>query len=163
MSRPRNTELFEKIAKQIEDHPRSYDQRFWSAENPETGETCHCIAGWAVEIQARSDRKRPVAYVDTSRGYLGAGQDLLGLTEPEARTLFNAGWKPRDGTVPQALREIGAGAPIEGVSEPTRAAPVEEMIARVNETVAAAMRSGSLFFEGERIATGVELTAAKPQ
>ena len=121
----RNRELFYRVAAHIEDHPGLYDQKTWRWHTVTGCGTAHCIAGTAVAMAwgekawpgEQSDR-----VIDPATGSLvlvwRAAQRLLGLGDDEADVLFDMDWEPIDGrTVPEALRLIGDGAPVEDVTE----------------------------------------------
>ena len=61
------------------------------------------------------------AVEDPATGHLvsvsRAARGLLGLSKTEAEVLFFSSWEPSEGlTVPQALRLIGDGEPVEEVT-----------------------------------------------
>jgi hypothetical protein len=96
--------LLLKIATQIENHPKTYNQEVFGYECS----SAHCIAGWACQI---------------TDGYLVRGRThkrarkLLGLSEIDADRLFSAVWVPKPGLTPaQALRNLAEGATVDEVS-----------------------------------------------
>lgn len=121
----RNTELFERIADEIEFFPESYDQQSWGtiiegakAKQTACG-TAFCIAGhashltgWLPQHPQEWDnviRPKGDTYLEVSE----VARRELGLTQAEAEFLFDGDWKPkRKYTVPEALRAIGNGANI---------------------------------------------------
>lgn len=126
----RNRELFYKIAAQLDREPESYDQETWGRREAKTPcGTAHCVAGWAAALGGykSSTKDSSWSFVVTpeqlklptskrmlvSRNVETLGAELLGLTEGEADALFDCGWEPgpRE-TVPEALRAIGDGAPV---------------------------------------------------
>lgn len=124
----RNTELFDKIADQIEREPQSYDQETWGREAKTPCGTAHCVAGWAAALEGYlpmmgTDWNFVMAPNDTgltegtrieaALDVEGVGAELLGLTEDEADALFHSDWEPGPNeTVPEALRAIGDGEPV---------------------------------------------------
>ena len=121
----RNTELFERIADEIEFFPESYNQGAWGkiiegakAKQTACG-TAFCIAGHASHLtgwlpqhpQEWDNVIRPKG--DTYLEVSDVARRELGLTQAEAEFLFDGDWKPkRKYTVPEALRAIGNGANI---------------------------------------------------
>lgn len=120
----RNSELFKKVADQVERDPSCYHQC----------STVECIGGWALALSGY-DPDSPRCYlfehtrrVIDERGDLieATAQELLGLTDEEADILFDGRWSPANGvTVPSALRRLAGGETIESVTkagfEPFRA------------------------------------------
>ena len=125
----RNTELFERIADEIEFFPESYDQQSWGmmiegakAKQTACG-TAFCIAGHASHLTGWlplhpgewDNVVRPKGKDHVEVG--AAARRELGLTDAEAEFLFDGDWKPkRKYTVPEALRAIGNGADILSVT-----------------------------------------------
>src|SRR5688572_2759026 len=123
----RNKELFYRIADQVERHPETYDQSVYGEVTP-CG-TSHCIAGHAAAMSGC----RPTVFLDGSLLPNGcvvtdaAGKkrdvdlvaaELLGIEHGEASWLFSPAWEPPpEMTVPEALRRLGDGAPINEVTE----------------------------------------------
>ena len=129
----RNTELFYRIADEIELFPASYNQGAWGVEleKKKTAAACgtaFCIAGHAAHLtgwQPTEDSwdgspnweavvrpKKP-----WTENIINVGMNELGLTTTEQVYLFHADWKPKRGvSVPTALRAIGDGLPVSEVS-----------------------------------------------
>ena len=91
----RNVELLEKTLQHILDHPEQHDQGEWARSRLDCG-TAACFAGWAAiltfgesVINAREGTFAMPAPYDLPRMSESAGA-LLGLTEPEYYTLFEA-------------------------------------------------------------------------
>ena len=113
----RNTELFDRIAAQIEAHPELYDQGTFG-ERTECG-TAHCIAGHAVVLSGghRPRGRQLWNHVRIKRGPVmdieECAAKLLGLGFFESLRLFRGSWIPPEGeSVPDALRRIGRGGAI---------------------------------------------------
>jgi len=131
------TQLLEAIADHIEAHPEAYDQGSWcyttgsmaSSENKldildkmglNDCNTRGCIAGWAVALNIHTKEVRDV--LDKGVGLFDLGnmaQNLLGLDQLEAETLFHEAWEPAiDMDVPEALRLLAKGVDISEVTMP---------------------------------------------
>ena len=111
----RNVELFDKIAKAIEDEPDRYDQAVYGGGG--SCGTAHCVAGWAAALEGctpKMDTWCTVVLPDGTVDKIDSfAQKRLGLDEMDAEALFAAGWRPETRSVPDELRAIGRGAEIE--------------------------------------------------
>lgn len=113
----RNTELFEKIAAQIEEQPWRYDQETWGEElrGQHLCTTAHCIAGWALMLSGYTFDVDDECFYDPNREEVSdealEAADLLGLNLQEAKRLFHTDWmQDRESEVPDRLRGIANGA-----------------------------------------------------
>lgn len=122
----RNTEKLEKLADTlewvIEEYPDLYDQSTYG-QLTDCG-TKACIAGWAAFLNGW----KPQAIEKTwSWDFLERDSEkddvhdiaieVLGITRGEAEILFDQDWEPAEGmTVPDALKKLAGGEPIENVT-----------------------------------------------
>lgn len=104
------------IALEIEDHPRTWTIN-WSPESfkedrhgrvlkDEMGEPI--VDEWTMDSVTH---KSGVTHWPSD-----LGKYLLGLDSSEAAMLFDAEWVPRTQTVPEALRMIASGIPVEAIT-----------------------------------------------
>lgn len=131
-SRPvRNTELFYRIADEIEVFPEEYKQGEWfTPRDAAPCGTAFCIAGHSAHLTGwvpakTSGGQRDWTFLSPSVLHLGevftcssVGRHELGLTWNESSILFDGMWIPAEGlSVPDALRALGDGAPIQEVTD----------------------------------------------
>lgn len=135
----RNTELFYRIADEIEVFPEEYDQEVWGTNSESLVKpytpcgTSFCIAGHAAHMTNWVPYMESIKVVDFGRlrkaraensmvNYFDAssiGAAELGLSSDEASVLFEERWVPDPHlTVSQALRRLGDGAPVAEVTDP---------------------------------------------
>lgn len=119
----RNSDLLRAVARQIREHPETYNQHVWACG------TQACIAGWAVLLSGGrigsandtwGESVLDHAFLDDDEvgEHVGdAAERLLGLTADEATVLFAGFWEPlAELTVPEALEKIADGADIFAIS-----------------------------------------------
>ena len=134
----RNTELFYRIADEIEVFPEEYDQEVWGT-NLETLVEAYtpcgssfCIAGHAAHMTnwvpfmdgikhfdfGRLRKARAENNLDNYFDASSVGAAELGLSPDEASVLFEERWQPDpELTVPQALRMLGDGVAVADVTD----------------------------------------------
>lgn len=125
MTTKRNSELFHRIADQVELDPESYDQTIWVGEgggwNDSTCGTVACVAGWAVTLGTQLGKLTNASWKITATG-------VLGITDSEANLLFCENWMPdgaddgdddilRAKRVAEALRRIAEGELVSDVTD----------------------------------------------
>lgn len=131
----RNSELFDKIAAQIEEEPYRYDQTGWDVALEEDDDgvcgTAHCVAGWAIMLTygagwfrryGKEDVPVPDGFNRDEISISSVAAHLLGLDAKEHASLFAASWAPKGyhiednpppvGVVADTLRDIGRGGDI---------------------------------------------------
>lgn len=122
----RNTKRFREIAAIIEARPEMHNQMTWrngkitnkviktdeGVINTMCG-TQQCVAGWAVALDDNyvMHREQPPETDHPWRGWNLEGASILGLSGPEARTLFHTYDDPPMGW-PRTLRAIGEGVDV---------------------------------------------------
>src|SRR5690606_12933154 len=122
----RNKELVEVVAARIERYPASYDQGHYGEAG--SCSSTFCVGGHGGDplgclptgpksydppAPAESQHRevdwttvwRPGEVIPASVQEVATIE--FGLTRNEANVLFNGGWRPRSGSVPEALRCIG--------------------------------------------------------
>lgn len=133
-----NTELLLKVADAIEKYPELYDQETYGdveVDDTSCGTTA-CIAGWACALEGYHPVVDRLPWRDASSYFTytrvaqkpwqawsngvsphDIAQELIGLEDWAAEELFGSDWGPVEGlTVPQALRKIANGTPIDEVT-----------------------------------------------
>lgn len=127
----RNTELFYRIADEIETFPEEYNQAAWGRKRDTAPcGTAFCIAGHAAHLTGWQPTStawfsviRPKETRNNAIDISTVGRAELGLSYNESQFLFDQYWRPKRGlTVPQALRRIGDGEKISTVSYKPRGA-----------------------------------------
>jgi len=115
----RNVEMFDKVAKAIEDSPERYDQNDYAVEK--SCGTAYCIAGWTAYLDGWqfdigddgwfSDWVHKTGTDIREEKLIDVvAEELLGVSNAESDVLFASNWIPPKGmSVPDALRGIGRG------------------------------------------------------
>lgn len=142
----RNTELFYRIADEIEIFPEEYDQGQWGEKEESSPTPCgaaFCIAGhaghqtgWRPKINVyqyggRFDKETVVDWDDLFTPFNRRNDDgqcfeasevgafELGLSLFEACIMFSGLWRPSRMSVPETLRALGDGDYLSEVTTPT--------------------------------------------